>query len=149
MADLIILYDGGCPLCRREVDMLRKRDQRAHPSQPRLAFIDIDAPDYDPSTAQGVTYREAMGRIHAIDASGTVLRDLAVFRQAYALVGLGWVYAPTRWPVLGRLAEAAYAIWARLRLLLTGRPSLDQLCATRDGTCGRAAGLPSMTAPAP
>jgi hypothetical protein len=31
-----------------------------------LAFVDIDATDYDPQTHGGITYREAMGRIHAI-----------------------------------------------------------------------------------
>ena len=142
MADLTILYDGGCPLCRREVRLLSARDQQLHPLRPRLAFVDIDAPDYDPSRHQGVTYRQAMGRIHGIDGNGAVLRDLAVFRKAYELVGLSWLYAPTRWPLIGRLADAAYALWARVRLSLTGRPGLDQLCAAREGVCQRA-GSPS------
>ena len=30
-----------------------------------------------------------MGRIHAIDGDGTVLRDVAVFRRAYELIGRG------------------------------------------------------------
>ncbi|MFN7678548.1 MAG: thiol-disulfide oxidoreductase DCC family protein [Cyanobacteriota bacterium] len=137
MADLTILYDGGCPLCRREVRFLRKRDQRLHPLKPRLAFVDVDASDYDPSNHQGVTYQDAMDRIHAIDGTGAILRNLAVFRRAYALLGLGWLYAPTGWPLLGPLAEAAYTLWARARLSLTGRPSLDQLCAARGGACGR------------
>jgi predicted DCC family thiol-disulfide oxidoreductase YuxK len=131
MADLTILYDGGCPLCRREVTFLESRDRQRHADQPTLAFIDVDSPDYDPGAHQGVTYREAMGRIHGIAADGTVLRDLSVFRRAYELIGLGWLYAPTRWPVLGSLAEAAYGLWARIRLPLTGRPGLDRLCAAR------------------
>ena len=72
-----------------------------------------------------------MGRIHAITAEGKVLRDVAVFREAYRLVGLGWLYAPTAWPLLGPLVEQAYALWAGWRLRLTGRPSLDQLCQQR------------------
>jgi hypothetical protein len=59
-----------------------------------------------------------------------------VFRRAYELIGLGWLYAPTRWPLIGTLAEAAYGLWARWRLRLTGRASLDQLCAARQGSCG-------------
>ena len=35
-----------------------------------------------------------MGRIHA-SGLGEVLRDVAVFREAYRLIGLGWLYAPT------------------------------------------------------
>jgi predicted DCC family thiol-disulfide oxidoreductase YuxK len=137
MADLTLLYDGGCPLCLREVTFLRQRDRARHGDQPCLAFVDINRADYDPAAHQGVTYVEAMGRIHGIEANGTVLRDLAVFRRAYELIGLGWLYAPTRWPLVGALAEAAYGLWARWRLRLTGRPSLDQLCAARQGACVR------------
>ncbi|EDY38964.1 conserved hypothetical protein [Cyanobium sp. PCC 7001] len=130
---LEILYDGACPLCLREVDVLRRRDQRRHGDSPRLAFVDIDAPGYDPAAHAGVTYREAMGRIHAITADGTVLRDVEVFRRAYGLIGLGWLYAPSRWPLLRPLADLAYRVWAGWRLRLTGRPDLDSLCQERCG----------------
>lgn len=128
---LRILYDGGCPLCLREVRFLSQRDERLHPGEPRLAFVDINDPAYDPAAHAGVGYRAAMGRIHAIDADGVVLKDVAVFRHAYALIGLGWLYAPSRWPVLRQLANAAYGLWARWRLRVTGRPSLEQLCRDR------------------
>jgi predicted DCC family thiol-disulfide oxidoreductase YuxK len=128
---LCILYDGGCPLCLREVRFLSQRDERLHTGEPRLAFVDINDPGYDPAAHAGVDYRAAMGRIHAIGADGVVLRDVAVFRRAYALVGLGWLYAPTRWPGLRWLANALYGLWARWRLRLTGRPSLEQLCNDR------------------
>jgi predicted DCC family thiol-disulfide oxidoreductase YuxK len=134
---LTILYDGGCPLCLREVRFLQGRDREPH----RLAFVDIDDPAYDPGRHAGISYREAMGRIHAIDAEGTVLRDVAVFRRAYELIDLGWLYAPTRWPLLETLAEACYRLWARLRLRVTGRPTLEQLCREREG-----GGTPAATA---
>lgn len=134
--ELTVLYDGGCPLCVREVRFLRQRDQRRNPGRPRLAFVDIDAADYDPAAHQGISYREAMGRIHGIDAAGAVLRDLEVFRRAYALIDLGWLYAPSRWPLLAQLGNGLYALWARWRLALTGRPDLDQLCHGR-ASCQR------------
>jgi len=127
---LTILYDGACPLCLREVRFLKGRDREPH----RLGFVDIDDPAYDPGRHAGISYREAMGRIHAIDSQGAVLRDVAVFRRAYELIGLGWLYAPTRWPLLGPLAEAFYRLWARLRLMLTGRPSLEELCRLREAS---------------
>ena len=139
MAELTLLFDGGCPLCRREVTVLERRDRRLHGDHPTLAFVDIDQPNYDPRNHQGITYRQAMGRIHGVETNGTVLQDLAVFRRAYELVELGWLYAPTRWPLVGALAEAAYGLWARLRLVITGRPSLGQLCAEREGRCGLSA----------
>jgi predicted DCC family thiol-disulfide oxidoreductase YuxK len=110
---------------------LRARDQ----GRGRIAFVDIDAADYDPAAHAGISYAEAMGRIHAIAADGRVLRDVAVFRRAYELIGLGWLYAPTSWPLLGPLAHAAYGLWAAWRLRLTGRPPLDVLCAQRGGAC--------------
>ena len=66
------------------------------------------------------------------DAAGEVLKDVRVFREAYRLVGLGWIYAPTSWPVLGPLVDQIYRLWARWRLTFTFRPSLDQLCKARE-----------------
>ena len=124
--ELTLLFDGGCPLCVREVRFLQRRD-----SLGRLEFVDIDAADYDPEAHAGISYRVAMGRIHAIAGSGEVLRDVAVFREAYRLIGLGWIYAPTRWPLIGTLADWAYRVWAARRLQVTGRQSLEVLCADR------------------
>ena len=124
---LTLLFDGGCPLCQREVSFLRSRD-----SSNSISFVDIDSPNYNPQLYGGISYREAMGRIHAINSSGKVLKDVRVFREAYRLIGLGWVYAPTTWPVLGPLIDEAYRLWARWRLPFTRRPSLDQLCKSRE-----------------
>ena len=81
---LTLLFDGGCPLCQREVTFLRSRD-----FSNSISFVDIDSPDYSPDLYSGISYREAMGRIHAITSSGEVLKDVRVFREAYRLVGLG------------------------------------------------------------
>lgn len=132
---LTLLFDGACPLCLREVRFLERRDRARHGGSPRIAFVDINAPGYDPAAHAGIDYATAMGRIHAIAADGTVLRDLAVFRRAYQLVGLGWLYAPTSWPLVAPLVDLAYGLWARWRLRLTGRPSLEDLCGRRDGAC--------------
>ena len=113
-------------MCVREVRFLRGRD-RHH----RIAFVDIDAPDYDPTAYAGISYRTAMGRIHALNSNGDVLQDIAVFREAYRLIGLGWLYAPTRWPVVAPLANFVYGFWASKRLQWTGRSDLDTLCKDR------------------
>ena len=132
---LTLLYDGGCPLCLREVKLLGRKDRERHGERLKLAFVDIDSADYNPDSYAGISYREAMGRIHAIDSGGAVLRDVEVFRRAYAMIGLGWLYAPTQWPLLRPLTNMAYGIWADLRLRLTGRPSLESLCHARSGAC--------------
>ena len=122
-AKLTLLFDGGCPLCVREVKFLRSRDKLEN-----ISFVDIDSTDYKPKLYSGIGYKEAMGRIHAINESGEILKDVAVFREAYRLVGLGWIYAPTKLPLLGSLIDQVYKVWAQWRLPLTRRPSLDQLC---------------------
>ena len=132
---LTLLYDGGCPLCLREVELLGRKDRQRHGEQLKLAFVDIDQADYNPDSYAGISYREAMGRIHAIDADGAVLRDVEVFRRAYDLIGLGWLYAPTQWPLLRPMTNLAYGIWADMRLRITGRPSLESLCHARSGGC--------------
>ena len=133
MAELTLLFDGACPLCVREVKALRRRDAE----QGRLAFVDVDDPAYDPARHGGITYADAMGRMHALRADGAVVRDVEVFRQAYGLVGLGWLYAPSRWPLLRPMVDALYGLWARWRLAITGRPSMEVLCR---GRCQVAAG---------
>ncbi len=126
-AKITLLFDGACPLCQREVSFLRARD-----SHNKILFIDIDSPGYRPELFQDISYRKAMGRIHAITSSGEVLKDVRVFREAYRLIGLGWVYAPTTWPVVGSLVDQLYLLWASWRLRLTLRPSLDQLCKLKE-----------------
>ena len=124
--ELTVLFDGGCSICLREVTFLRRRDRRGS-----LGFVDIDAPDYNPAQYQGISYEEAMGRIHAVTASGEVMRDVAVFREAYRLIGLGWLYVPTRWPVVSSFVDWLYGVWAARRLQLTRRPDLRSLCDAR------------------
>jgi predicted DCC family thiol-disulfide oxidoreductase YuxK len=116
------LYDGECPLCAREVALLRRLDR----GRGRLAFEDIAAPDFDPARYDR-THAELMARIHGVLPDGTVIEGVEVFRRAYTAVGLGWLVAPTRWPLVRPLVDAAYRWFARNRLRLTGR---SEACAT-------------------
>lgn len=123
---LTVLYDGGCPLCRREVNFLTRRDKANN-----LKFVDIDCEEYNPEHYSGITYQQAMATIHAIRSDGTIIKNLAVFQEAYKLIGLGWLYKPTDWPVIAPMANALYAFWANNRLQLTGRGSLHRQCNER------------------
>ena len=71
-AKLTLLFDGGCPLCLREVNFLRSRDTHEN-----IRFIDIDSPNYQPELYSGISYKSAMGRIHAINKSGEIIKDIA------------------------------------------------------------------------
>lgn len=126
-----LLYDGECPLCLREVRFLQKRDA----NRGLVAFVDIADENYSPNEHGGVDYETAMGRIHAVLPDGTIVKDIEVFRRVYEILGMGWVYAFTKLPIVGAIADRIYEIWARLRLFLTGRPNLETIVAERSRRC--------------
>ena len=123
-----LLYDGECPLCVREVNFLQKRDR----GRGLVSFVDIADDDYEPTENGGVDFATAMGRIHAVLADGSVIQNVEVFRRVYEILGIGWIYAATKWPIIGPVVDALYSIWADWRLALTGRPDLETILAERE-----------------
>jgi predicted DCC family thiol-disulfide oxidoreductase YuxK len=129
-----LLYDGQCPFCRREAQWLQRRNH-----QGRLAFEDISAPDFDASR-YGLTQAQVMGVMHGVFPDGRIVRKVAAFREAYRLVGLGWLLAPTTWPGLNWLSNCFYECFARNRMTI-GKYFGGPTCET--GTCAVPAGNPS------
>jgi predicted DCC family thiol-disulfide oxidoreductase YuxK len=123
-----LLYDSACPLCMREVNFLQRRDA----GRGLVRFVDIVDDRYTPADHGGVTFADAMGRIHAVLPDGTVIKNVEVFRRIYTILGIGWVYAATQWPVIGGMVDRLYEVWADRRLTLTGRPDLATLIADRE-----------------
>ena len=123
-----LLYDGECPLCVREVNFLQKRDA----GRGIINFVDIADPNYQAQENGGVDFETAMGRIHAVLADGTVIKNIEVFRRVYEELGMGWIYAVTKLPIIGAIADWLYNIWADWRLKLTGRPDLPTIIAKRE-----------------
>ena len=122
-----LLYDGECPLCVREVNFLKKRDG----GRGLVAFVDIADDRYNPEAHGAIDYETAMGRIHAVLPDGTTVKNLEVFRRIYEILGMGWVYAVTKLPIVGAIANWLYEIWADWRLPLTGRPDLAMVVGDR------------------
>ncbi|GAB4198554.1 MAG: DUF393 domain-containing protein [Sandaracinaceae bacterium] len=110
-----VFFDGECPLCAREIDLLRKLDRRA-----RIRFTDIAARDFDPA-AHGTTMEALMAEIHGRLPDGTWIKGVEVFRRLYEAVGLGPAVAVTRLPGVRGALEAGYRLFAKNRLKLTGR----------------------------
>ncbi|KAJ8449133.1 hypothetical protein Cgig2_004188 [Carnegiea gigantea] len=100
-----MLYDGDCPLCMREVNMLRERNKEYG----TIKFVDISSEEYSPEENQGLDYKTVMGRIHAILSDGTVVTDVEV----------------------ATIANAVYGIWAKYRLSITGRPPIEEILESR------------------
>ena len=120
-----VLYDGECPFCIREIRWLRRRDRGGH-----LGFEDISSPGFNPAK-YGKTREELLGVIHGVFPDGRVVCEVEVFREAYRAVGLGWLIAPTGWPVLRLIFDRLYLFFARYRIPF-GR-ALGRACAS--GTC--------------
>lgn len=111
-APFTLLYDSECPFCRLEVEWLQRRDRRG-----LLRAVDIAQPDFD-AARYGLTRERVHARLHGVLADGTVVEGMPAIRAAWRAAGLGWVMAPTGWPVLRWLCDLGYVIFARYRVPL-------------------------------
>jgi predicted DCC family thiol-disulfide oxidoreductase YuxK len=116
-----VFFDGDCPLCVREINMLKRKDLKN-----KLVFTDIVSGDFDASEI-GLTQEILMARIHGRDASGQLVEGVEVFRRLYGAIGFGRLVAVSRWPGIAQFLSLGYFIFARNRLRLTGR--------CKNGTC--------------
>ena len=125
-AEFTLLYDSECPFCKLEVDWLRRRDRHG-----RLGAIDIAAPEFDAGRF-GLTNEAVHARLHGVCADGTVVEGMAAIRAAWSAAGIGWLMAPTGWPVLRWVADLGYVLFARYRVpmgRLFGRRCEEGACA--------------------
>ena len=125
-------FDGACPLCVREMALLRRLDRSG-----RVRFVDIAAPGFD-AAAVGIPWRDLMDRIHGRLPDGRVVEGVEVFRRIYAALGWSRLVAATRLPGVRQALDVAYRLFARNRLRLTGR--------CEDGACGRHPAPPKRAA---
>ena len=119
-----VFFDGGCPLCVREIHMLRRWDR-----QQRIRFTDINAEDFS-AEEYGKTYEDLMARIQGRLPDGTWIEGVEVFRRLYSAVGFGPVVWVTRLPGISQLMNLGYTMFARNRLRFTGR-CLGKTCEIR------------------
>jgi len=119
-----VFFDGDCPLCKKEISLLRWLD-RHH----RIQFTDIAAADFD-AAAVGSDYETLMGTIHGRLQDGRWVTGVEVFRQLYGSVGFQPFIFLTRLPGISQLLDAMYKVFAKNRLSWTGRHN-----ACDKGTC--------------
>lgn len=74
-APTTIYYDGGCPVCSREIGFYEGRTGDA------IAYVDITASDGDP--ASDLTRDAALARLHARLADGTLVSGAAAFVELW------------------------------------------------------------------
>lgn len=114
-----VFYDGECPLCAREISLLRWMDRYG-----RIRFTDIAAPDFHAETV-GKDLDTLMGSIHGRTLEGTWVEGVEVFRNLYGAVGFGPLIPLTRLPGVRQVLDWGYRVFARNRLAWTGRKNCE------------------------
>lgn len=120
-----LLYDGDCPLCRREVEWFCRRDPEA------IEAIDIALPGFDASE-YGFVYEDVHRELHGIKPDGTVTVGMESVREAYRVIGLGFMINFTAYWPFRPMADWGYRRFAANRIRVgswLGRPVCD------DGAC--------------
>ena len=112
---LTVYFDGECPICRREIDLMKRFNRRE-----RLQFIDFSNFTYRP-TDHGLNQCELRRVIHACWSDGTLITGIDVFREMWKAIGLGIFARFSRRPLINTLLVKAYDWFAKNRLRLTGR----------------------------
>lgn len=101
-----VWFDGDCPLCRREIALMRRLDRRG-----RIEFADVTSDD----TACPLDRQALLARFHASE-NGRILDGAeafaAMWRAIPALRPLGLLarFRPVLW-----LLERLYRVFLRLR----------------------------------
>ena len=117
MKRVTVWHDGDCPLCRREIALMRRLDTRG-----AIAFVDAAGPAACP-----LDLTEMLARFHAREAGGPLLSGAAAFAAMWRVI-----------PVLRPLGEVArsrlvLSVLERLYLrFLRIRPYLQRWLAQRE-----------------
>mmetsp|Transcript_262 Transcript_262/g.796 ORF Transcript_262/g.796 Transcript_262/m.796 type:complete len:207 (-) Transcript_262:226-846(-) len=116
---LQVLYDGTCAVCLTNKALLTFFDRK----RGRVSFVDINAfgeGGYRVGEGGGVISRdEAMRHIHVIGPGAAVSSGADAVLSAYEAVGLGWLVAVLRLPIISLLIRAVYAFVSKHRYTLS------------------------------
>ena len=117
---LTVLYDGACPLCRREIGVYRGL-------QPNTPVCFADVSDAARPLPPGTTRQQLMARFHVLDADGQLVGGAQAFLALWAALP-GW-----RWLArVGRLPGAAWAMERLYLVFLQVRPALQRWASRLD-----------------
>ena len=109
--ELTVYYDGGCPICRREIGAYRGMD-----GAERLGWVDVSDPDAP--VGDDLDRGAALARMHVRGADGRLVSGAAAFAamwRAFPKTRLLGRLAGTR-PALA-LLEPAYRAFLKARPL--------------------------------
>lgn len=119
---LTILYDGACPLCRREIGVYRG----LQPTTP-ICFADLS--DASLPLPGDATRDQLLARFHVRGRDGQLLSGADAFIALWAVLpGWRWLARVGRWPGAAWVMERMY------RLFLRARPALQRWASRLDRT---------------
>jgi len=114
---LTVLYDGACPLCRREIGIYRG----LRPNTP-VCFVDVS--DTALPLPPGSTRAQLLARFHVRNGDGQLQSGAQAFLALWAALP-GW-----RWLAMaGRLPGAAWVMERTYRGFQCWRPTLQRWAA--------------------
>ena len=112
MSDVLVWFDGACPLCRREIAWMRRLDRRN-----AIAFVDVSRAAAAPDSAAAcpIDRSALLARFHALE-DGEVVSGAAAFAAMWRAVPL---LRPLGLAARNRLVlaglERLYGVFLRVR----------------------------------
>ena len=107
-----VLYDGACPLCRREIGLYRG----LQPTTP-VCFADLS--DASLPLPTDATREQLLARFHVRGADGQLLSGAQAFLALWAVLpGWRWLERVGRVPGAAWLMERVYRLFLRVRPML-------------------------------
>lgn len=82
MPDVLVWFDGACPLCRREIALMRRLDRRN-----AIAFVDVSQAAAPDAAGCPVDRSALLARFHALE-DGRLLSGAAAFAAMWRAVPL-------------------------------------------------------------
>ncbi|XP_052089366.1 uncharacterized protein LOC127726066 [Mytilus californianus] len=124
-----VLYDGQCPICAIEINLMKKLNKKDNV----VNFVDIAVGEYKPDDHLGITYSQAMGKMHVIvtHANNTeshskpevtkIYDSMEGMKVMYNAVGLTWLSKLLSYPGVKETSDRFYRWFAVNRYRMTGR----------------------------
>lgn len=110
MSAVTVWYDSACPLCRREIALMRRLDRDG-----RISFVDLNS-----DTGCPLDRRAMLARFHASE-DGQIVSGAAAFAAMWRQIPrLRWLGRAARNPRVLALLERTYIAFLRIRPRLQG-----------------------------
>lgn len=100
-----LFYDGRCPLCAREMALLRKHARAG------LTLVDIHSLDCINDAEREQLLRD----LHLLQSDGRWQLGVEANVTAWSFTPMGFLWKPLRWKIWSGVVDAVYRRWANKR----------------------------------